>query len=340
MKRVKIPRDRIRTKTIKGIKYLVYRDYSTKVEKSFYGHTVKELEDKYNKWLQDNDDIKRPTNISKLQDFYKNWLEVKRCSWKLTTYNSYYNFYKNWVNGSKLGKLKLTDVTQDDIIRFINSINLSYSTKETRLLHIKSFFKWCVEREYISKNVSVGIKIKSFEVIEEKDHYINSEILEKILEGVKGTNKEVIFNLCARCGLRLGEAMAISSKDLISPNRLRINKAMIKVTEGGKSKQFITTPKNKYSVRTIIIPPDIYEMVANKRSRILDRSSYQNYIKKNYGYSMHDLRHTFTTNAVQKGVSIDVLREYLGHSPSSRILEEVYNHIQEEFKEKEISKIF
>ena len=66
----------------------------------------------------------------------------------------------------------------------------------------------------------------------------------------------------------------------------------------------------------------------------------QTYLHKKYGISCHSLRHSVLTDMVQEGVSIEVIKKFCGHSPSSNTLLATYTHLQQSFLDTELDKYF
>lgn len=328
MKRVKIPKERIKEKVVKGITYKTYTYYNRGYQKTFYAHDIKSLNEKFNDWLAENDDSVKNT----LQECYTVFLKSKKLDVKPLTYVSYESNYRNHIKGSKLGRKSLAEINEFDIKNFLSDLDLNFNSKITLLTHIKSFFKFAELRKWIDFNPATHIKLKNYDVVEEEvNPYVPQEVIDRILEGAKGTPKYVPILLMARCGLRIGESLAITDKDLIHPNKLRINKSVAKIVEDGVTKSVIQSPKNSYSNRTLIIPEDVYEEVKNGTyTKIVDRGGIQAYLRRN-GIKAHDLRKTFITEMVQRGVPVDIIRAYVGHSKGSKVLETNYLHLQQDY---------
>jgi len=63
-------------------------------------------------------------------------------------------------------------------------------------------------------------------------------------------------------------------------------------------------------------------------------------LKKKYNINLriHDLRHTFATRCLEKGINIKVVQKWLGHSRLDTTAS-VYTHVMQEFEQLEIKKL-
>ncbi len=339
IKQIQLSRKQIKQRKIKEINYYYAVITHNKVKKTFYAKTVKELQEKYKNWVQENE--KDIENTDTVLNHFIAFKKAKENIIKPTSLVSYTNVLNYIEKDKKFSNIKLNKLTENDIYNFFNKINLKLSSKQLYLNILKSFLNYYVRRDILTKNVANRVILKNFEVEEERNKYVSKEIREQILNDIKRTDKECPVILMIKCGLRLGEAVAICNKDLIEPNKLKINKTRNDLGKDSKMTKVITTPKNKTSNRVIIITEDVYNIVKNTKKPYSDlRVNLYRFLKKNYNVSPHDLRHSFITDCIQNEVNINVLKQYVGHAPSSKILETTYLHLQNDFIEQEVNKMF
>ena len=148
-------------------------------------------------------------------------------------------------------------------------------------------------------------------------------------------------------GLRLGEAMALSWKDL-KDHKLVINKSMAKISENGSYE--IKDTKNVSSIREVSINNLIYlYLLTSKkeqmkqegftsswfifgRSKPLSRTRIthaKDLAVKRSGVkriTIHDFRHSHASNLINEGINIVAVSRRLGHSDVSMTLK-VYTHL-------------
>ena len=123
--------------------------------------------------------------------------------------------------------------------------------------------------------------------------------------------------------------------------------------------QVISTPKTKSSIRTVILPPSLlqilseYQKTANSEwifPSPLDntKTRHPSAVRKRMQIILeragckkvrfHDLRHTFSTMALEKGMDIKSLSSMLGHVSSATTID-IYSHITNTMQRQAAAKI-
>lgn len=327
--KIRIPKSKIKKRTIKNNEYYYYAHYYEGITKTFYAKTISELQDKFKSWVEKEES--RVITTDTIVNHFKNFIEYHKNTWKNNTYISY-SYTLKYIEQSTISKIKLENVDDGVILNLISTLNLSFSSKELILNHLRIFFNYCVRRGFINHNPTAFIKLKNFEVDNDKDKYIPPQVQNEILDMCKNTEFELPIKLMLKCGLRIGESICITKKDFIQPNKLRINKS--------NNRGIVEKPKNSYSDRVIIIPNELIPLVVGSDGTKVARNTIQVWLRKNFNVQAHSLRHTFITESVMANVNLQVLKEYVGHSPSSTMIQDIYNHIQDEFRQNEMNKIF
>lgn len=328
MKKVRIPKERVRKKVIKGIEYLTFTHYDRGNTKQFYGRDIKQLEEKYNKWLNEVREL--PAN--NIGDLYTIFLKEKEITVKPNTYKSYYQIYINHVKNSNFSRLSLKEIDSYTILKFLDSLELKFSSKQLVLTHLKTFFKFLINRGLLDKSPCGGISLRSDLIEEEKEKYIPLDIRTLILENCP-QNQYLYIYLMEKYALRLSESLGVT-KNSIKGNWLIIDRQLNYVN----GKDTITTTKNKYSSRKIPVDDETVELINgwnfnNRPSRF----AIQKYLAK-YTVHAHLFRSSRITDWVQEGININAIKRVVGHSVASNVLEKNYLQIQENFILEEFNK--
>lgn len=189
-----------------------------------------------------------------------------------------------------------------------------------------------------------------------------------VIESLEGETLDIGILLALDLGIRLGEILALRWKDINFDRReiyIRNNLERNNVLqENGKNKveYILSIPKTKKSKRKIPMNDKIFKYLKNeynnqknkygnkienyfvvsvKGKEFTKPSVLTNYFKKVLkdaqvrNVTFHTTRHTFATNALNKGISPKVVSEILGHSSSVTTLD-IYSHSTEELKRKAI----
>ena len=153
-----------------------------------------------------------------------------------------------------------------------------------------------------------------------------------------------MFLLELSTGMRRGEILGLKWTDLnLADGSLRISRQV--VTAGNEL--IVQQPKTKSSIRTILLPPYMVEVLAKMKEKktcdwmfpspvkegeprnptsllhrfklILQRSGCKD-------IRFHDLRHTFATMAIENGMDVKTLSGIIGHISAETTLN-IYSHI-------------
>lgn len=197
----------------------------------------------------------------------------------------------------------------------------------------------------------------------------------KFLGIIKGHELESLFITALNTGLRQGELLALTWKDIyFDENYIEVNKNVkyiCEVTKDSRSsyKMEVQTPKTKGSIRKVNIPnflvkvlkvhkknqsemklklSNLYEdnnlVFATPYGTYIDSSNLirrlRRVLEKNDMRSIkfHDLRHTYATRLFELNENPKTVQKLLGHSNISTTLD-TYTHVLENVKEKAVSKL-
>ena len=198
------------------------------------------------------------------------------------------------------------------------------------------------------------IKVFNFkdpnEIKEEKDVYTFEEF-QKYITGTTSLNDKTMFEMLYYCGLRRGEARALTWNDInFEDKELRVNKNIVQLEGENSHKYMVTTPKTKSSIRTI----PIAETLLNDFKRLLEQDKKTYGFKKNWyvfgtdipitnsrlrdrknqlcqkanlkQIRIHDFRHSCASLLINNGANITMVAKYLGHTKIDETLN-TYSHM-------------
>lgn len=146
------------------------------------------------------------------------------------------------------------------------------------------------------------------------------------------------------CGLRRGEVLALTSKDInTTENTITVNKAI----RYNVNKPILSPPKTTAGNRVVPVPYILQPYLKDFKGRILSTAegktmtetsftrcweSYILHLSKSAGHPVsirpHDLRHTYCTMLRDAGVDMKQAMIWMGHSDEKMILH-VYDHVSE-----------
>lgn len=284
-----------------------------------------------------------------------------------STQASYENrIYKHII--PQIGSIKLNKLTQNDLqqfyanakkggrLQYAECLGEGLSDRMIRSIHAvcRTALNKAVADGLICENPAIGCKLppkKSREM-----QVLTPEEMQRFLIQAKYEGYFEMLLLELTTGMRRGELLALQWEDLNhDTGELRICRQVYHV----KGSMQISEPKTKSSIRTIILPkvvlnvlaeykktvnsrwlfpsPMIEDMPRNPQSvykkfkSILERSGCKN-------IRFHDLRHTFATTALANGMDVKTLSSIIGHVSSQTTLD-IYLHSTLEMQRQAARKI-
>lgn len=339
------------------------------IRKSVYGKTQKEVLNKLNEIkYQINNDIYVEKNGIELVKIMEDIREEKLAS--NTISGGQYARLKwtiNKIKNSKLGNMKIQDITKNDIQEFLNSL------KDLSDSYIKKIFEQFVQayrraeiKKYITYNpMNEIIKPKSnkqTKIVEALDINIQksfTEYLNKV--NIKDEPYKNIFLIQMYMGLRIGEVLALSKENIDLENKLLYVKRTLT-----NDKEFAIILGNKTKTysgnRTLPIPDflvpifeeqlqyaneNLHNLIFTNNDTYIRTSAINKELKRIFkeelkvspiNISSHCLRHTYGTRCIEAGMTAVVLQRLMGHKDVTVTLN-TYTSVFNKFKEDELEKV-
>ena len=254
-----------------------------------------------------------------------------------------------------LTAVKIKNIKKHHLQEILNELiseNKNSTARQARLT-MKQIFSQAQENEYIYKNPALNIQIPKIDK-PKKRALTTDEIYLFTNADLKPDEKAFIF-LILYCGLRRGEALALTSSDIDLVNRkISINKTLI---FKGNDAEIKLSPKTDAGIRTIPIVDNLFDILTEymtdrneylftmKNGEIMSKSSFRKFwdriiaktenfaetSKKSIGTDItpHIFRHTYATNLYHAGIDIKTAQYLLGHS-SIQVTLDIYTHLENE----------
>ena len=233
-------------------------------------------------------------------------------------------------------------------------------TLNERLTRFKALMRWGYSNDYV-EDIRFLDKLKKYPDPEKKERleekYLESEDLQKLIDGMEVTQWKLMTQLLALSGLRIGEALALQDEDIDLKNKyIHVRHTLDHVTLE------LVDPKTRESNRDVYIQQSLLPVIRQLlfESRKL-RSAYgckttflffdanggpqQYYTYNKYlretaervlgrSISTHIMRHTHTALMAEAGVPLEAISRRLGHADSA-VTKNVYLHITEKMVQKD-----
>lgn len=215
----------------------------------------------------------------------------------------------------------LDKITEDDLFlylaRYQKTRNVSNTYLDNMRLVFSSFFTWCNNKGYISKNPTIGLEpIKSEKKIKKP---FSDEELEKLRRVCVHERDIALIEFLYSTGVRASELIALNRNDVDFAG-----KTVIVLGKGNKEREV-------YLTASVVLHLKEYLNSRNDDNEALfvtTRKPYNRltvagleHIIKNLGKSAgvehchpHRFRRTMATNVLRKGAPLEEVKELLGHT--------------------------
>lgn len=332
-------------------RYIKNRNSSGKAIYGYvYARSYKEVKSKLNdirvniaKNIASNENIDR--SMLTLKKVSEEWIKYKQVYIKESTYMRYIFLLNSYINNT-MGDYDISlinDKHLEDLSIMLlteggkNKQGLSPKTVSDILSLVKSILRFAVSQGYSSAYTGSFIPIKQnakeMRVLTRKEQQILTTNI------IYSNNlKDIGIMICLYTGIRIGELCALRWGNISIPEKtLTVRNTLQRVKSSDvnskkKTKVILSTPKSKYSFRTIPIPNELIEMLipiqadssnyvlTGVSDKFVEPRTMQNHFKKIIkkcsidDANFHCLRHSFATRCVEVGFDIKSLSEILGHA--------------------------
>tara|TARA_B000000441_G_C21733277_1_gene347964 strand:- start:687 stop:1583 length:897 start_codon:yes stop_codon:yes gene_type:complete len=281
-----------------------------------------------------------------LNDYYS-YLKLER-SLSENSISAYLNDIKKLRDFIKLKKIDLEPndidiVIINDFLEYLNELGISSFSQARIVSGLKSFFKFLILEEKISKDPmdlieSPKLKRKLPEVLSLND--INILLNSIDLSTMEGVRNRAIIETLYSSGLRVSELVNLSIQNLF------LDIGFIKVIGKGSKERLV--PIGRHAIKYINMYKNGYRhnkkinkgnegfLFLNRYGRKLTREMIYLIIKKvsnkcllNKNVSPHTFRHSFATHLIEGGADLRAVQEMLGHE--SITTTEIYTHLDREY---------
>lgn len=308
---------------------------SKKEAKLYADEIIKELQDEINL----SKDFKNIT----FKEFVEEYLSYRKDS---ISYNTYLFYKISLSKFNELDNMKLKEITPIHVQKVVDKLKKGTNTNVLQYYRRLNALFLCAMNDYniISSNPCKPLKDKK-KTAEKKALTVAEQ--EKLMTFLKTcTNPDVyIASLIAlKCGLRVGEILGLTwDKIDLREGFITVNIQWKKLSDGTYG---FGTLKTKNSYRVVPIPKktiplikefkETYPVVRMDR-RITKVNNIAEYCRRYYRYagleiSIHQLRHTYTTNLIANGLDFKTVAKLIGDDV--KMVMEIYSHVTDDMMER------
>lgn len=327
---------------------LGYDKDKKRIKKTISSMDRDKLQKKINdlKYLNDRRLLIDPSKYT-VGEWVEFWLETyKKPSIKPSTYDMYKGNLERYIK-PKIGHYKLDKLNPLVVQTFINDISsnslntkhgLSQSSVKKVYITLSQACKQAVTANILYKNPCDGVQLPKKPPRESVAFTVEEQ--EAFLQHCPGnTTFENLFIFAFNTGMRLGEMLALTWKDIDTKDKVvSVNKSLSVVNDYDekteqKNKTIIDTTKTESGKRTIPLTSAAFDCVERQRLSNKKKSPFVFYshsgtplMKRNIyrafndilkkadiktHLTLHSMRHSFATRLLEKGADIKTVSELL-----------------------------
>lgn len=242
---------------------------------------------------------------------------------------------------ARFGDMQIANIDVVECQAIFNGIDKP-SVKDDCFSLLKEMLNKAVICRYIDFNPLNAVEIKKHKKKHGKAFTREQE--ERFVVACETNYRGLALVIGLYCGLRRGEILALTTDDIHLDERyIVINKQM----QNGE----VVPPKTDSGIRKVpiidVLYPYLKDIDFSKHERLFPIKEhailehFHNALKasglNDMGFTLHTLRHTYTTRCAENDVSCYVTQKWVGHSTPD-MTQNVYTHVNEDFEKEEIAK--
>lgn len=284
----------------------------------------------------------------------KKWFQFqKNYGTKPSSLSTYETVLKRYLN-PYFGKNLLTEMTPDDIEVFKNQICKTISTRTCNhiLNRLSSIFGYARELGFLINNPID--RVRKFKNIRYEARTLTEQEITGLIEN-SAEPYRTLFLVAIYTGLRSGEVLGLQWQDIdFEKNLIHVRRTLWAGRKDGpgmdgKHWWCFTSPKSTNSKRDVLMIPALRDALLEHKKRLISNSLNLLFCTKSgqpisrgwliqrhfhpalkavgvTGVRFHDLRHSFATILLNRGINLPFVSKQLGHA-SVNVTVDIYHHI-------------
>jgi integrase/recombinase XerD len=255
--------------------------------------------------------------------------ELLNLGYSKTVVDNYPKYAQNLLDYTEENPQKISETHIKNYYQYLKT-KPSRTTKKTiseshiysQLLAIKLYFEYLERTKTIKRN-PYNLRIK--QITKNERIVFTQEEIQILYKNTQNLEEKIILHLCYGCGLRRNEVELLNLKDISFEQKL----LFIRKGKGKKRRvipltEAIVKDLKEYCINTEIVRKETQEsfLINSLGNPIKGNTIYKTFKKilqrtqilKPENYCLHSLRHSIATHLLENEMSIEMVRDFLGHS--------------------------
>lgn len=228
-------------------------------------------------------------------------------------YENILHAFAMYMNGRRWSEISAEDITNYLIIK--KTAGASNNTIVANISAIRGLYNWMMRNYPLQVNPAKYIESPKKE--KPIPHVLNADDIIKAVQQEKNQDIKLSIMIMVSTGMRVSEARTLTYE--------QINMSTAQAVVKGKGNKERTIFFPSYIIEAIKLRgKQEGEIFAGWQDREFRYAIFLAFDRIGVKMSPHLLRHTFASNAINRGMRLDVLREILGHTSISTT--QIYMH--------------
>lgn len=234
----------------------------------------------------------------------------------LGNYSYVLDMFFRFVDEKRVGRIDV-EIIRNYIAYLVECRQVRYSTVQTHINVLKSFFSWLISEGILKRNPMS--KIHSLKIDKKSlRHAMPQEDVERIRNIMKTPKEKAVFEFYISSGCRLTEGLEVMVDQIDFSNR-----SIVVRGKGNKSRTVYFSVRAKLMIQEYLsvrkggkaLFSETRKPYGPMKDRSIQRIVRELGKRANIPYHVHPhlLRHTFATSALNAGMDISVIQRLLGH---------------------------
>lgn len=226
---------------------------------------------------------------------------------------------------------QLHSVEPADVSSFLESRDLSLTSKHVYRRHLSVFFNWCSGQDWIKENPANAVRLQRKP--DKKPKAFTQDEVEKLAEEADEELARIII-FASHTGLRLSKVVGLTWTDV------DLQRKEVSVSGSTKSGKERTVPLPERAV-------EVLEPLSDREGQVFGRRRFeasQDFLEvrrevfpSKEDHSFHSLRHSYCTWLAEAGTPIHTIKRLAGHQSIETTMQYIHNlsggheHVDEAF---------
>lgn len=263
------------------------------------------------------------------EQLYNFRIELQNLGYSKGLINSYPKYAQNLLNYNKVSADKTTENQIKEYYEYLKAKPksngkgiISQSHVHSQLLAIRLFFEYLQRLGKIKRN-PYTLKVKS--PVNNPRNILTQNEIQTLYKNTQNLEEKTILHLCYGCGLRRTEAQDLNIKDVNFEQKL----LFVRKGKGKKRRVIPITEKITNDLQEYYNQSELYRnenqeafLINYQGNRITGTTIYKTFKKllqkakittTEENICLHSLRHSIATHLLENEMSIEMVRNFLGH---------------------------